>query len=508
MIRAALVLVTLTAATALAEPATERRWALVIGANRGLAGEEPLRFAEDDARRVLEVFEEVGGVEPALTVRVLGADVARAREAIAALEKRLAAEAKPNDRLVVYASAHGGEGVLHLSGAELPLRELVDFVQRAPVGVGLLVVDSCRSGAMTRLKGLKPVDGPPVQVQATEVEGRVLITASGADEYAQESDELGGSYFTHHFLTGLRGAADSSHDGRVTLDEAYAWAFSRTLESTFASRGGLQRPGFKIDLRGQGELVLSEPGSARGQLVLGSGAPGRWLVLHAASGAVVAEMEKGAGPATLALQPGEYRVRLRAEDGWLERTVNVPATGGAVVRGPEAERSVYAKVALKGAPRARFAVSASASMATGLVADLGPMAGAAVGVRRDSWPGFVNQLGLSFAARTGGGVQHPVSQTELELRAGAAHRFERDRLGVALGVQLGAVLVLQSNLPYGPDRTGLEPTALAEAELRYRIAGPFEAFLQASVGAAAVKKLAGTTVVPRGSGSLGIAWSL
>ena len=57
---------------------------------------------------------------------------------------------------------------------------------------------------------------PAMRLEASGVEGRVLISASGANEYAQESDALQGSYFTHYLVTGLRGAADTSRDTRET----------------------------------------------------------------------------------------------------------------------------------------------------------------------------------------------------------------------------------------------------------------------------------------------------
>jgi uncharacterized caspase-like protein len=58
-----------------------------------------------------------------------------------------------------------------------------------------------------------------------DASGEVVITSSSADELSQESDEVGGSYFTHYLLSGLRGAADTSGDGEVTLDEAYRYVY-------------------------------------------------------------------------------------------------------------------------------------------------------------------------------------------------------------------------------------------------------------------------------------------
>ena len=36
----------------------------------------------------------------------------------------------------------------------------------------------------------------------------MLLTSSSADEDAQESDAIAGSYFSHHLVSGLRGSAD------------------------------------------------------------------------------------------------------------------------------------------------------------------------------------------------------------------------------------------------------------------------------------------------------------
>ena len=75
---------------------------------------------------------------------------------------------------------------------------------------------------------------------AAEVRGHAYLTSSSADEAAQESDRIGGSFFTHFLVTGLRGAADADSDKRVTLDEAYRFAFDETLARTEAIGGGPQ----------------------------------------------------------------------------------------------------------------------------------------------------------------------------------------------------------------------------------------------------------------------------
>ena len=485
-----------------------RRWALIVGENEGLSGEERLRFAEADARRMREVLQEVGTVPPERTVTVLGTDAAKLRETLSRYQARLAAEASPRDWLVLYISSHAGNGSLHLRGTELPMRELVDFLKAAPVGVGLLILDSCRSGLATRLKGLKPT-AAPVAMEAADLEGRVVISASGADEYAQESDALQGSYFTHHLAAGLRGAADASRDGRVTLEEAYRYAYARTLEATLVSPGGLQRPTFRMDLRGRGELVLSEPQQALGRLTLDVKAPGRWLVLSSHSGALVAELEKGEGPTTLAVAPGAYRVLLRADEGFLERSVTVPYGGSVTVGGAPLEQAARSRLARKGAGESPLLFAVGPSLTSGIVAGVPLIAGLELRVDRERRLGWgLDTAGVGFAVRRGSGHREPFRQTELELRLGAGPHWKHGPWTFSGALEAGALAVFQTGLPLEESRFGLEPLALVSGGVRLRERGPLSVLLSASVGGVVVRRDSGVALVPRASASLMVGFVL
>lgn len=492
-------------AVAAAEPA---RWALVIGENEGLPAEGRLRFAEVDARRVLSALHDVGHVTPERSVAVLGADPAAVRGALGGLRRRLEREATLGDWLIVYVSAHAGDAAIHLRGGELPMKELLEFLRAAPVGVGMLVLDACQSGAATRLKGLRPTSGA-VTVSAAQLEGRIVLSSSGADEYAQESDALQGSFFTHHLVVGLRGAADRSGDGRVTLEEAYGYAYARTLESTLASAGGAQRPAFAHELRGRGELVVSEPRRGPARLTLAVESPGHWVVISEAGGALVAELEKGEGTATLALPPGGYRLRLKGTGAWLERRVVVPAGGGAVVRGAELERASLARLASKGLRPPGYRLVGAFSVASGLVQGLMATTGAAVWLRRDRRQGLpLDALLIGAAVRSGRGGRIAFEQREVELSFGMGPTWHAGPLELSALVEPGVLLVFQSGFPNGSSRFGLEPALSLGGEARLRLWGPVALSLHAAVGAAAIRTELGVRVVPRATGTagLGINW--
>lgn len=487
----------LVSSTALAS-----RYALVVGENRGLHDEELLRFAQTDAHKVEQALLDVGGFMSDQIVSVEGADAARLRAALNELRSRMGEG--PHERLIIYVSSHAADGSLHLDGTAFPMQELVDFLKAAPVEVGVLVIDACQSGRVTKLKGVKASGAP--KLEATRLEGRVLISASGADEYAQESDALQGSYFTHYFVTGLRGAADTSGDGVVTLDEVYAWAWARTIEATFSSRGGVQRPAFAVELRGAGQLELSRPRASSSQLTIDVQPPGRWLVVSQATGTLFADVEKPKGALTLAIPPGSYRVQLRVTDGVLERVVTVPVRGAVTVSGGELEQASLVRVARKGGEEARVTFSAGASMTSGLVRGLELQPGAELRVRRDGYfLGPLNQLTASFNYRHGASTTDSFLQNELELRVGLGHRFAFSPGSVAVGLELGPLLMLQHALPNDTSRLSLGGVAALSVEGRLVLAGPVEAFVLGTAGGALVKKLPGITPVPRLSGVLGIA---
>ena len=99
-----------------------------------------------------------------------------------------------------------------------------------------------------RSKGVRAApafDVQQAQAASTRPHGLVLIASSSADEESQESDEIGASFFTHYLASGLLGDADASGDGKVTLSEAYAYAYARTVGETPTAYRGLVARGVR-----------------------------------------------------------------------------------------------------------------------------------------------------------------------------------------------------------------------------------------------------------------------
>ncbi len=290
-------------------------YGILVGTNVGGAGQQPLRYAEDDARRMADVLKQLGRYGDAdlrVLVRPDGAKLFAAIDDIAA--KIRADQAKGEQAvLVFYYSGHARASSFSLGGEELPVAALREKLAKVPSTLTLVVLDACQSGQFARIKGAEPAaDFSFNSVARLTTKGTAVMASSSAQELSQESDELHSSYFTHHLVVGLRGAADADGDGRVSLDEAYRYAYRRTLASTAQTQVGGQHVTFETDLAGQGDVPVTYPADARSQLELPGPLEAKVLVQHKPSGSVVAEVQKSKGaPLRLAFVAGSYEAIVR-----------------------------------------------------------------------------------------------------------------------------------------------------------------------------------------------------
>jgi tetratricopeptide (TPR) repeat protein len=145
----------------------------------------------------------------------------------------------PDDLLLLYFACHGvrdRRGRLYLAMTDTRLDLLAsrgiqaefvnEQVESSPSRKIVLLLDCCYSGAFA--KGFNTRSNPRADVaQELSGEGRVVITASDALEYAFEDDQLSNSsprpsVFTGAVIRGLQtGEADLDKDGQVSVDEFY-----------------------------------------------------------------------------------------------------------------------------------------------------------------------------------------------------------------------------------------------------------------------------------------------
>jgi len=319
-----------------ASPATaDTSYAIVVGSNQGGAGQTDLRFAEDDAHRVGALLAELGGYDPADIKTIVRPDPDAVLAAIDAVAEHARADAAAGGATTVffYYSGHAKASALNLGERELELGQLRDRLLAIPSTLTVVVLDACQSGAFSRIKGAEAAADFSFNSRSRlDATGVAVLASSTGSELSQESDILESSYFTHHLLVGLRGAADQSGDGRVTIDEAYRYAYNQTLLATAATAVGSQHVSLEVDLKGHGEVPLSYPQKASARLELPAAMTGEVLIELTRAQTVLAELHKAAGEVVrVAVAPGAYRVMVR-HDRTLERCpVEVHAGGTAVV---------------------------------------------------------------------------------------------------------------------------------------------------------------------------------
>lgn len=345
----------LMAGAALAAPVADGsvlRHALVVGANDGGPGLERLRYAADDAGRFVDVLTELGGFHAA-DVTVLDSPDRDQLEAALRHHADMA-RANPQDLFLFYYSGHADARGLRLGEEVVPFAELKQQVRELPAEVRIGVLDACRSGEITRIKGFH-VTAPFASEDSLAAEGEAWLTATAADEQAQESDSLRGSFFTHYLVSGMRGAADAqggeAGDGQVSLDEAYDYAFDRTVARTGGTDGGTQHPGYDFRLQGQGDLALTDVRRANAQIILPEDMAGEVTVIRLPDGLPVAELAKAEGAEmAVALRPGRYRLRARGPGGTGEAIVGL--SDGSTMRVREFREVADEPTVAKGATRA------------------------------------------------------------------------------------------------------------------------------------------------------------
>ncbi|WP_290746410.1 caspase family protein [Fibrobacter sp. UBA4309] len=306
------------------DQAVINRYIVAVSANNGGKGRPVLRYAESDAKSFVNVLKDMGGVQPQNIVFVKAPSVAKLRQELDGLDKKIS-QGKNNggrNEVLVYYSGHADDKGLRLGEEVYSWKEFRKRIDALNGDVKIAVIDACGSGAITRVKGGVAVPAFMVD-KSSDMKGYAFITSSTQDESSQESDKLRGSFFTHSLVSGLRGAGDASGDGKVTLSEAYQFAFNETLQKTETTLGGAQHPSRDMNLAGTGDVVMTDLRSTSAGLDLDEDVDGR-LFIRDENGALVAELYKKSGRAmSLGFPAGKYSVRMERPAEYKEASVTL-----------------------------------------------------------------------------------------------------------------------------------------------------------------------------------------
>jgi ankyrin repeat protein len=165
-------------------------------------------------------------------------------------------KAGKNDTLILFFSGHGAydplrpKDFLFLTydaepdylGATAVKMSGLEFLKGIQAERVLIVADACYAGGFSQMKPKGP--GPSLKQflkEARNSSGCAIITSGQEGQLSWEVPKLQNSVFTHNLIEGLKGKADKDHDGVVTLNEAYQYAYNQTREET----SGHQHPQFE-----------------------------------------------------------------------------------------------------------------------------------------------------------------------------------------------------------------------------------------------------------------------
>ncbi|MGA8808886.1 MAG: caspase family protein [Thermoanaerobaculia bacterium] len=258
-------------------------WVAVVGiskyADRGIT---ELRYAREDAVAVLSYYRNRFGLPEEQIFQVLDE-----KATLGNIKRTLGTELgrkanNPNDTVILYFAGHGqpeqdpgspdsdgfskyilpyDTNLADLYGSALNMDELTRILQRLKAERVALIIDSCFSGAA----GGRTLFNPNVGVRSTlndneflsrmvsAGKGRVILTASGSTEPAQEWEDKQHGIFTYYLLQGLTGDADYDGDGNIDSDEIYNFVSQMVSKDTHK----LQNP------------VKTNASSQTGKIVLG-----------------------------------------------------------------------------------------------------------------------------------------------------------------------------------------------------------------------------------------------
>ena len=255
-------------------PKRRNIWAVVVGIN-DYPRLPRLKYAVNDAEAFYRLLVEDNRI-PRENVTLLTNEQATLVNLRSTLGTRIKNAARENDMVIIFFAGHGaterdsaspdGDGLekyllpvdtdpADLYTTAMPMVEVGRILNRIRSERIVFIADACYSGASggrtVNVSGMRANIGDGYLDRVVGGRGKVIITASSANEVSVEKDELQHGVFTYYLIDGLKGKADWDRDGMVTVDEAYRYVYEQVPKAT----GQEQHPVKKGSV--EGSLVLS-----------------------------------------------------------------------------------------------------------------------------------------------------------------------------------------------------------------------------------------------------------
>jgi len=247
---------TLEATPSMARPTL---WVLSIGVSRYKESGIALQFADADARAIAETLkaQEKGPLYNEVKSLVLTNEEVT-RESIMNGIQSFLGEAGPDDVAAIFMAGHGVQdhatGSYYFLPAPASAANLLtdglrmsDFdemmrVLRRNIRRVVVMLDTCHAGAL-QLSARAVMSGDTLAARIEAGEGLFLLAAAKPGEESKEDPQLGHGTFTYALLEGLRGAADTTGEGLVSVSDLFGYVARRVPRLT----AGAQHPYNKME---------------------------------------------------------------------------------------------------------------------------------------------------------------------------------------------------------------------------------------------------------------------
>lgn len=180
--------------------------------------------SERDASTVAEFYRRAGA-----DVKLILGKTATRQNVINAL-KSFFAEAGTTDRVILFFSGHGFNGgmcpydIKADGDNALLYKDINKALANSSAAEKFVFVDACYSGALRCTKNIEEAKQAPENI--------MYFLSSRGSETSMEHALQANGYFTKYLIRGLRGAADSNADRRITAKELFSFVNKKVSAAT------------------------------------------------------------------------------------------------------------------------------------------------------------------------------------------------------------------------------------------------------------------------------------
>ena len=230
-------------------------WGFIIGIEN-YAGLPAVDYAGKDARLVRDYFTKVMGIPEKNILTLIDSEATKGKiEGI--LRSYLPMNLNQHATLYVYFAGHGipslqnGDAYIVTYDGEprfieytgYKLKTLYNDIDNLPAKQAIIFIDGCFSGASSRSGKMLVAGARPALMKVANAalpsDKIISMTASQSDQLSNAYPEKEHGLFTYFMLSGLRGAADTDGDQRVTLNELYTYVNLNVV--AVSRRAGLEQ---------------------------------------------------------------------------------------------------------------------------------------------------------------------------------------------------------------------------------------------------------------------------